>query len=293
MNRNQWIGTIEIILGSIGFGFLGIFGKLAFNNDLNIGELLTYRFSLAAILLGVGLMFYNRQLLIFPKKQILISSLLGIFGYAIFASLYFTAIKGLSVPLAAMLLYTYPVFVSLFQHYIKKDHLSHKEWICLLGVLIGLGFLLWGEVEIKSWWFVLAGIGSALTYAIYILVSAHFQKGVKPISSSFYVITASAIALAILHRPDFSRVPTLTPTQLSIILGIAVICTIGPLTFILAGLQKLSEAQAALVSTIEPVTATFAAVLLLNETMTVSQIIGATSILTSLGYLQFTRSPSK
>lgn len=293
MTRSSWIGTLEIIIGSIGFGFLGVFGKLAFQNDLTIGELLTYRFSLAAILLAVGLLVINRQLLVFSKKQIFISSLLGIFGYAIFASLYFTAIKGLSIPLAAMLLYTYPVFVSLFQHFIKKDHLSKKEWICLLGVLVGLSFLLWGEVQIKSWWFVIAGIGSAVTYAVYILVSAHYQRGVKPITSSFYVILSAAIALAILHRPDFSRVPTLTPTQLFIVLGIAIICTIGPLTFILAGLQKLSEAQAALISTVEPVTATFASVILLNETMTVAQIFGAISILTSLAYLQFTRSPSK
>lgn len=291
MNRNSWIGTLEIIIGSIGFGFLGIFGKLAFQNDLNIGELLTFRFSLAAVLLGISLALLNRNLLKFSRQQIFISSLLGIFGYAIFASLYFTAIKGLSVALAAMLLYTYPIFVSLFQHFIKKDHLKAKEWLCLLGVLTGLAFLLWGEVEIKSWWFVLAGLGSAVTYAIYILLSAHYQKGVKPITSSFYVMLAAALALAVIHRPDFSRALTLTPTQHFIILGIAIICTIGPLTFILAGLQKLTEAQAALISTVEPVTATFAAVLLLGETMTISQILGATFILTSLGYLQFTRTP--
>ncbi|MGZ3742623.1 MAG: EamA family transporter, partial [Pseudobdellovibrionaceae bacterium] len=55
------IGIFEIALGSLGFAFLGIFGKWAFASGLSVGILLTYRFIIAAALLWIGLLIFNRN----------------------------------------------------------------------------------------------------------------------------------------------------------------------------------------------------------------------------------------
>jgi DME family drug/metabolite transporter len=282
VNRKQLAGIIEITLGSLGFGFLGIFGKWAFASGLGVGELLTYRFIIAARVLWVGLLIFSRDKIVLPIGQILISACLGIFGYAVFATLYFTAVKGMSVGLAALLLYTYPFWVSLLGHFFLKEPMSRTQWLYLLGAFIGVSCLLWGQFHVSNSAALIAGLGSAMTYAAYILFSARYQRNVKPISSSLYVITFGAIALAVFHKPNLQMWNVLSADQWQIVLGIATIATILPMTLILAGLQKLKSSQAALISMLEPVTAAVAAGILLHETMSALQLIGATLVITFL-----------
>jgi drug/metabolite transporter (DMT)-like permease len=80
--------------------------------------------------------------------------------------------------------------------------MNSKQWFCLALASLGLAILMWGHIAIHNWLAVAAGLGSALTYAIYILVSARFQKNVRPITSSLYVITFSAMALYLYHHPS-------------------------------------------------------------------------------------------
>lgn len=281
-NQIKALGTLQVLLGSFGFGFLGIFGKLAFSHGISLGELLTFRFCLATLIFGCGILIFAPRKFFFSKKQTIISLLLGTFGYAVFATLYFTAIRGLTVSLAALLLYTYPLFVSLIQHFIKKDSLNKSEWFMLGTVFVGMSLLFWGDIEVRSILAVLCGVGAALSYAIYIVVSAKYQKNVSAVSSSFYVMLGGAVTLALIHQPSFSVLQSWTDTQYWIVFGIATVCTVGPLTLILLGLQKLKESEAALISTFEPVTAAVMSYFIFNESLSWMQMLGAGLILLGL-----------
>lgn len=282
MKQNHIIGSIEIALGSLGFGFLGIFGKWAFASGLAVGELLTYRFIIAALLLWLGLFLFNRKKIVLPRRQLLISAGLGIFGYAVFATLYFTAVKGVSVGLAALLLYTYPFWVSILGHFFLKERIHRCQGLLLLGAFSGVTGLLWGQFQIHNITALLAGLGSALTYAAYILVSARYQKNVQPLSSSLYVISFAALSLALYHQPDLRLWQVLDSHQWMIVAGIASISTILPMTLILSGLQKMRGSQAALISMLEPVTAAVAAGFILDEQMSALQMMGAAIVIVCL-----------
>ncbi|WP_374075319.1 DMT family transporter [Bdellovibrio bacteriovorus] len=268
-------GTIEISIASVGFGFLGIFGKWAFQSGLSVGEFLSYRFTLAALLIWIFLLLFKPEWVKLTKKQIFIAALLGIFGYAFFSTLYFEAIEGVSVTLAALLLYTYPFWVNIFSHFFTHDRISKKEALCLVAASGGLVLLLWGHIEVKNIWAVAAGLGSAISYAIYVLLSGRLQKNVRPVSSALYVITFGAIALSLFHRPDFSSVQSLTSFQASSILGIALICTILPLSLELAALQKLKSTEVALLMMIEPLTAAIMGAIIFHESLSLRQLLGA------------------
>ena len=96
------------------------------------------------------------------------------------------------------------------------------------------------------------------------------------------MITFAAIALACYHHPNLEFWKVLSGRQWQLILGISTISTILPMTLILAGLQKLKSAQAALITMLEPVAATIAAGILLHENMSGLQIVGATVVITCL-----------
>ena len=199
-SRIRLIGFIEIISASICFGFLGIFGKLAFNNGISVGELLTYRFILAAFLLWSALLLFKPKWTEISGKQFLISGALGIFGYALFASLYFKAVEGLSVALAALLLYTYPLWVQLIAFFMGERP-SVWQMMCTGIAFTGLIFLLWGQINVSSALGFMCGLGSAIAYAIYIVISEKYQKYIRPMTSSLYIISFGAVALLLFHNP--------------------------------------------------------------------------------------------
>lgn len=278
----RWLGYLQVLLAGCGFGFLGVFGKLAFRSGLSIGELLVWRFVVAAGVLWVGLVVFRREWILLNFKQILICFLLGIFGYAVFSSLYFEAIRGMSVALAAMLLFTFPIYVSLGAHFVLKEKMSSAQILSLGLATLGMVVLLWGELNLRSWFAFLMGLAAAVTYAIYVLVSGKWQRNVRPLTSSLYVISAAAFGLFMIHRPVMSRVFSYSTHQLLLILGIAIVSTIGPLTLFLSGLQKLSSAEASVIVMIEPVVATVMAAVILNEHMMSHQYFGAGVVLLAL-----------
>lgn len=273
---------IEIILAGVGFGFLGIFGRLAFAAGISVGELLVFRFSLAAVLLWFGLFIFRRDLLRLSIRQIIISCLLGIAGYAVFSTMYFKAIQGVSVAIAAMLLFTFPIFVNVGAFLFLKEKMHLKQWISLLTSIVGLVLLLWGDMSVEKVSSIFWGLGAAITYAIYVLVSGKVQNKVHPLSSSLYVISAAAIALFLFHHPDLTRLGQLHWQEYSYILGIATIGTIMPLTLFLSGMQKISSSKASIIVMIEPVTAALAGWLILGETLAIHQIVGACIVLCGL-----------
>lgn len=268
-------GTIEISIASAGFGFLGIFGKWAFASGLSVGELLTYRFTLAALLIWIFLLLFRPQWVRLNFRQTLIAAGLGIFGYGFFSTLYFEAIDGLSVTLAALLLYTYPFWVNIFSHFFTHDKISKKEAFCLMGASVGLVLLLWGHIQVHNFWAIVAGLGAAISYSIYVLLSGRLQKTVRPVSSALYVITFAAVALALFHQPPFGQIRNLTQTQASSIFGIAIICTIIPLSLELAALQKLRSKEVALLMMIEPLTASLLGAAIFHESLSWRQLAGA------------------
>lgn len=275
-------GRIEVILASLAFGFLGIFGKFAFENNVSVGQLLTFRFLLATLALWLWLFVFKRHLIKISKKQLFITSMLGIFGYAFFSTLYFEAVRGISVALAALLLYTYPIWVTLFSALFKLEQITLKDWLILITASTGLVLVLWGNIEASNLMALFFGLGSGLFYALYILASGQFQKDIKPITSTLYVITFCTIALAVFHRPDLGHFLSLGQNALMAVGGLTFICTILPLTLILAGLQKLKSSEAALLTMIEPITAVVMAQIIFDEKMNFMQLIGALLILSSL-----------
>ncbi len=279
---NETLGFIYVLLAGVGFGFLGIFGRLAFQRGLSVGEILTWRFLFASIFLWIFLGLFQRKTIILSPRQIFISIALGVFGYSSFSTLYFMAIQGISVSLAALLLFTFPVFVNLGGHFILNEKMNRRQGLSLILASVGIVILLWGPLFIKSLSSVVFALMAAVAYSVYVLASGRYQRGVKPISSSLYVITSAGLALFAFHRPSVDRLMHFSMTEYMIILGLATVCTVAPLTLFLAGLQRLSSGKASLVVMIEPVVAALAAWALLGEKLTLGQSTGAVLVLFAL-----------
>lgn len=279
---SEFVGFIYVLLAGLGFGFLGVFARIGFQKGLSVGEILTWRFLLASSILWVYLLLFKKSLIRLPVRQILISCALGIFGYSFFSTLYFKSIEGISISLAALLLFTFPIFVNVGAYFFLKEKMNLRQVVSLILATLGIATLVWGPLFVNSLSAVVYALLAAISYAVYVLVSGRYQQGVPPLSSSLYVITSAAMALFLFHQPSVDRLMQFSSSEYLIFLGLATICTVAPLTLFLAGLQRLSSSKASLVVMVEPVVAAIAAWALLGEKMTVAQAAGALLVLVSL-----------
>jgi drug/metabolite transporter (DMT)-like permease len=292
LSRQRAIGIFQIAISGFSFGFLGVFGKLAFSHSLSVGELLSYRFLVASLMMAIGLSLFSRTRFQIRRRDLFVCAALGIFGYAVFSSFYFAAIQGVSVAMASLLLYTYPVLVAVGARFAFGEKLTRTQLVALPLALVGLFVLLSGDAtaaasatsQVLSARLIAIGCGlaAALCYAGYILVSSRYQRDIDPMTSGFYVMLFATVGLFVFHRPDVSRLATFTASQVLIICGIALICTVTPLVLFLSGLQKLGNTEASLLSTVEPVTAALLGSVLLQETLSMHEWLGGAIVLCAL-----------
>ena len=282
LRDQRFVGRVQAALTALCFSFLGVFAKWAYDRGLSAGELLTYRFLGASLFLWLSLFLFRRKALRLPLRQIGIYALLGVFGYALMSTTYFVALQGLSVTMAVLLLYTYPFWVTLFSHVFTEQKISRGECFSLVIAALGLVLLVGGNIEVREVTAVLLGLGSAVTYALYILLSAKFQKNAHPLITSTYVITFGFLALFAFYRPSLARIVNLTAGQLWTVIGVAVICTVFPLTLELSALQKIRGTEFSVIMMLEPVSAALWGLAFFNETLAPTQLAGAVVIIGSL-----------
>src|SRR6267378_6528683 len=109
---NRSAAGVALVVGSaICFGTLGVFGKLAYRLGLTTPQLLSYRFALAAVLLWLVAAVTRQGLP--PRRSLVGLAIMGAAGYVGQSASYFNALHYIPVSTTALLLYTFPVVVTL------------------------------------------------------------------------------------------------------------------------------------------------------------------------------------
>ncbi|RZA11141.1 MAG: DMT family transporter, partial [Proteobacteria bacterium] len=266
------LGIVQIVLSGICFGFLGIFGKSLFDKGVVPGELLSLRFSMAAILTFIYIAIRRPALFRVSRHTLLSTAALGIFGYALFSFCFFSALKGLSVSLTVLLLYTYPVLVALGGRIFFGERIQSEKLWAFPFALLGLLGLVWGDFSIERAEFLILGFIAALFYAIYILASSRLLRGVDPLISTPLIQTFAAITLGSMYLRDNARTLWIVEHNWFLLLLIAVVCSIAAMGLFQAGLQKLNGWEVSILSTTEPLTGVLLATFFLAERLTLVQM---------------------
>lgn len=275
-------GIVEVILSGICFGFLGYFGKLAYSEGIKPGEFLSFRFLIAALIFGVFLFGKNPKALRISKKIFLRCFLLGTLGYALFSSCFFQALSGISASLTVLLLYTYPLFVTLGALFFLREPLSRYGLMALVVTSLGLLSLVTGDVQITHKIAILFGMAAAIFYSLYILLSKKWLAGENPFVTTFYIQSSAAVLLSLIHLHDFHRITFVIQSAWLPILGASIIATIFAMSLFLSGLRRLTSSETSILSTTEPVTALLVAYVFLDERLLPLQVLGACLVLIGL-----------
>lgn len=266
-----------VVISAVSFGFMPVFARLAYGEGVGVLELLLVRFALAFLVIGVLLRLTGRNLSA-SKNQLLFLSALGGIGYFLQATLYFNSLLYIPVPAVALILYTYPVFVTVGSLALGFEKASASLALSLILALAGLylvvtpihGFVLIGF---------LMALGAAITYTVYILVSTRVLKKLGGEVASFWVMGSAALSFTVYGLFKGGVHMAWGYGAWVWLILISVVSTAVAATTFFQGLKLVGPSTSSILSLIEPITSVIAASILFDEFLSVYQLIGGLLVL--------------
>ena len=201
---------------------------------------------------------------------------MGAIGYVGQAFCYLSAVKYASPGLVALLLYLYPVFVTILSVIVLHEQVIRSKWLVLGLALVGTALTVGPQGGQLTG--ALLAISAAAIYAVYILVGTQVMKQVSAVQSSTLIFASAAVVLGLLMaagRPHFPR----TGAGWVVIVLMVLIPTMLAVATFLAGLARVGPTNAAMLSTLEPVVTVLLAAWLLGERLNGITLLGGGLIL--------------
>jgi drug/metabolite transporter (DMT)-like permease len=281
------VGPLLCLLSAAGFGAMAIFGKLAYDEGLEVGDLLLIRFALAAAVLTVvaGASGALRGL---PRRGLVAGLAMGAIGYATQAGLFFGALERMDASLLALILYVYPALVLIAAVALGRERASARRVaalvIALAGVVLVLAGAASGSLDALG---TAMGFGAALAYTIYILCGDRVGAGVPPLTLAALVCVGATVTFAIASL--FRGGPELGyGAEGWLWLGaMALVSTVGAILTFFAGLARVGPSAASILSTVEPVVTVALAAAVFGESLGAVQLAGGALVLGAVVVMQW------
>lgn len=275
----------KIVIAAALWGCIGIFLKLLTAAGLSSMEGVAVRSLAACLLYGGFLLATDPKALRIHLKDWYYFFGTGVCSLLFFNWCYFNAISRSSMSVAAVLLYTAPVFVTLMSALFFHEAITPVKLIALAvtfaGCALVTGLFPLGQQAISPLT-ILFGLGAGFGYALYSIFSKFALRKYAPSTISFYSFFFCALfslPISGLHRDlaSFGRWQAWAGA-----LGIGALCCAVPYVLYTDGLRFAQPGKAAILATIEPFVAAVLGILLYREEITVFKLAGMLCILGSV-----------
>lgn len=282
-----WVGALLCILSAAAFGAMAIFGKLAYEEGVSVGDLLLVRFALAAGIL-LALAHARGALRGLPRRALLAAFAMGAVGYATQSGLFFSALDRMDASLLALVLYTYPVLVCAAAVALGRERASARRVLALLvasgGVVLVLAGAATGSFDALG---AAMGFGAAVAYTVYILVGDRVSRGVPLLALAALVCTGAATTFAAAAVVRGGVDLSFGAAGFGWIGAIALVSTVGAILMFFAGLARVGPSAAAILSVFEPVVTVALAAAAFGESLGLVQLAGGALVLAAVLVMQW------
>ena len=300
MNTNHKVnGTLLIILAGIFWGSMGIFVRgLADLAGFTSIQIVSLRLTVAAITFTLILLRKDPRGFKISLKDIPLFLGLGLCSVLFFAACYFAAIQMMTLSVAAILLYTSPIWVMLMSLLFFREKMTKNKLIALIVSFLGC-VLVSGigsgdnNVTVMG---ILIGLGSGIGYGLYsILGTIALRKYSTYTVTTYTFIIAAVGSLFLCSLPDLWHKITACsrkPYLCILIILTGLVTAVIPFLCYTLGLEHVEASRAAILATIEPMVATLIGVIVFHEYLTLMSGIGIVCIIAAIVLLNLRLSQS-
>ena len=275
---------IHIFTAGILWGTIGIFVNSLSSLGASVPLMSFLRMTFAFVIMAALAFFkHGRKVFSLDAKTLAACALLGLISQGAFNIFYSNSIRLNGVGVAAVLMYSAPVFTGIASRLIFHEKFSGLKLLAL-GINI-LGCILTvtgGKVDSASISFagILYGLGSGFGYGMVAIFGKLTGERTDSIIMSMYSYLFALIFLGIFTQPPVMSINAK-------ILGLGVLYGLIPtsLAYMLYynGLRKITNTSLApVIASIEPVTAVLVGLVIYNETIGIMNLAGFAIVLLSI-----------
>lgn len=295
MDRDT-LGTLLVLSSAAAFGTLGVLGEVAFREGLSVPSALALRFAVGTLVVWAGLLVTRARrgvgtatpTLALPPRETAVAVALGAVGYAGVSYGFFVGVERMSAGLAAVILYTYPLFVVALASVFLDESVGLRTVAAAGLSLAGVVLISWTGAAAFDPVGAAATLGAAGLYAAYIVVSRATLETTDERVLTAYVAPAAALSLAaVAVATDAVTVPT-TAAGWGTVVALGVLATAFAIFAFFAGLRRVGAGRAGVLSTAEPTVAVALGAVFLSEPVTPAMLLGGLLVVGGVVLVQTT-----
>ena len=270
-------GYLLIAAASILWGTMGIFGKIAFQYGINPVVLTALRILISSAIMLISIVLLKRKLLKIERKDLPQLLVFGIFAVALQRIAYFYTVDLTTVTIAAVLFYTYPIFVTAHASLFLKEKTTSSIILAIVLTFSGVTLVVkayeisWLSANLLGLAF---GILTSLLFALYFLMVKKLRNSYTNWTLLLYGDGLGAMTLTPALYFSFSEIANY-PLQLwLLIFVIALFPSLIAYLLFSHALKYVESSKGSILSVIEPLAAAMFSVTILSEKFEPLQIIG-------------------
>ena len=290
------VGALLVGFAAMLFATKGIFAKQLYSMGVSVEALVTLR---ALFALPLFWWFALRResfaaIRSTPPRALLTAAAVGALCYYVGAMLDFVALTMIEASIERVLIFSYPAMIVLFYAWRDRRWPTRTVLLALALTYVGIFFTMGGFdlAELRANLLgALLVIGSALSYAIYFVVSEKYTREIGSARFTLIAMTAAPACLLphFLVTHDVAELGAFSASAWALLVILAIVCMFLPASFQAEGVRRVGAQRGAVLSTVGPPTTVVLAWILLDERLTLWQWLGIALIVLGILVLDLER----
>ena len=278
-------GEVLIIIAGIFWGSMGIFVRrlteLGFSSSQTVCLRLT---GTAVIFVLILLLFFPGSFAVRPR-DLPFFALMGLGSIVFFTVCYFSAINMMSIATAAILLYTSPVWVMLMALVFFKEKITGFKLCAMVLAFCGCALIsgTGGGLTLPG---LLVGLGAGIGYALYSILGTVALRKYKPLTVTTWTFIFAAAGSWLICKPaELISLVSQAPGSLGLLLfclTMSLITAVIPFSCYTLGLKSTPAGKAAVLATVEPLSAALMGLAVFGEKLSLGAVAGIMLILAAI-----------
>ena len=280
------IHFLYVLVAATLWGGAGIFVKAAGQYGIKEMQIVFFRAMFSAAILGFIILLRDKRKFRLALRDIWLFAAAGVFSIVLFNFSYYKTMALTSLSVAAVLLYTAPIFVSILSVLLFREKITLNKITSLVIAFVGCCFVtgLFTQGQRITLTALIFGLLTGFGYSLYTIFSQILiNKGYATLTITFYTFLFAAIgALPVVNVTKTVTQVTAAPMGILVMVLMAIFNTVIPYLFYTSGLLGVPTSVAPIIATLEPVVATVISVAIFNEALTVCHFCGIVLVLLSI-----------
>ena len=292
--RREWQGAALVIASAVAFSAKAIFVKLAYADSANgvpsidPVTLLTMRMGLSLPLFALVAWWSSRSAENAIGRRdwlgLVVIGLMGYYGASLFD---FWGLMYVSAALERLILFLNPTLVVIISALAVGYRIVARDVFALIISYAGIALVFAHDFSINPDTVMLGGglvLLSSILYAGYLVGAGQLIKRVGSLRFAAYasIVSTAAISIHFLATHDVAAIAQQSSRVWVLAAWMAVFSTVLPIVMMAIGMKLLGSSNAAMISSIGPISTIFMGYVFLGELITVIQLAGAALVLSGV-----------